>query len=124
MDPSDAIALTNSFVDPGLGGNGTTITFTRITDVRTTPPTTVVATCLGFVRNYRPQEIIPGSILAQGDSNIVIEADAIPALAQALGTPPRVTDKVSYNGYQRSVVGVDVLMIGGQVIRTNLQIRG
>jgi hypothetical protein len=124
MDPSDAIELTNAFVDPGLGGNGTAITFTRITDVRTTPPTAVSATCVGFVRNYRPQDIIPGGNLKQGDSNITIEADAIPALAERLGTPPRATDKVSYSGFQRNVEGVDPLMIGGQYVRINILVRG
>jgi hypothetical protein len=124
MDPSDAIELTNAFIDPGLGGNGTTITFTRIIDVRTTPPTTVSASCPGFVRNYRPQEIIPGGSLMQGDSNIAIEGDSIPSLAQRLGTAPRATDKVSYAGFQRNVQGVDVLKISEQVVRINLLVRG
>jgi hypothetical protein len=124
MDPNDAIELTNSFIDPDLGGNGTRITFTRITDVRTTPPTSVSATCFGFVRDYRPQEIIAGSILLVGDTNIAIEGDSLPALAQRLGTPPRAPDKVSYSGFQRAVVGPNPLKIGDTNVRVNLLVRG
>lgn len=122
MDPSDAVELTGSFVDPMVGGNGTTITFTRVTGI--SPLTTVTATCFGFVRDYRPQEIVAGSSLLQGDSNITIEGNALPALAQRLGTPPRATDKVSYAGFQRTVVSADPLKIGDTVVRINLQVRG
>jgi hypothetical protein len=124
MDPNDALQLTNSFVDPTQGGDGTPVTFTRVIDATISPPTIVTATCFGFVRNYRPDQIVVGSAVRQGDANITLEASSIPALIDGLGNAPRVTDKVSYTGFQRSVQGVDVLMIGGSVVRINLLVRG
>ena len=118
MDASDAAELTNSFIED----DGEPVTISRITDATTSPPTRVSASATGFVRDYTPREL--GNGVIQGDSNVAIEGDALPQLAQRLGTAPRKNDKITYGGFERNIEMVSPIRIGGQVARINLQCRG
>jgi hypothetical protein len=118
MDASDATELIGSFI----GEDGEPVTISRITNATTTPPTRITATCQGFVRDYRPNEL--GNGILQGDSNISIEGNSLPQLAQRLGTAPRKNDKISYGGFERNIEMVVPIRIGGQVVRINMLARG
>ncbi len=118
MDPTEAADLVAAFVE----SDGTEVTFSRITDATTSPATRIYATCFAAVHNYTAREL--GNGIEQGDTSLIIEGDALPALAQILGTPPRRDDKVSYAGFERNVFSVAPLIMGGQVVRLDLLMRG
>ncbi len=118
MDPTEAADLVAAFVET----DGTEVTFSRITDATTSPATRIYATCMAAVHNYTAREL--GNGIEQGDTQLIIEGDALPALAQQLGTPPRRDDKVSYAGFERNVQSVAPLIMGGQVVRIDVVTRG
>jgi hypothetical protein len=118
MDPAEASDLVAAFVET----DGTEVIFSRITDATTSPPIRIYATCFAAVHNYTAREL--GNGIEQGDTQLIIEGDALPALAQRLGTPPRRDDKVSYAGFERNVQSVAPLIIAGQVVRIDVVTRG
>ncbi len=118
MDPTEAVDLVAAFVET----DGTEVTFSRITDATASPATRIYATCFAAGHNYTAREL--GNGIEQGDTLLVIEGDALPALAQQLGTPPRRDDKVSYAGFERNVQSVAPLIMSGQVVRIDVVTRG
>jgi hypothetical protein len=120
MDPAEAAEILDAFLAPGE--NGEEVTFVRITDATSNPPSTVSASCQASVRRYAPHEL--GNGIIQGDSNVVIEGGQLLELAQRLGTPPRKNDKILIGGWERNVEMVAPLNIGGEIVRLDLTVRG
>jgi hypothetical protein len=121
MDPDEAADLVNSFIDVG-DGDGTLVTFTRIVDTTTYPPTRISATCAASVRDYRPREITGG--LQLGDTNIKIEGGALAEFLQQFGTPPTNGDYASYAGFYRKVEASAPIIIGDKVVLVDVLVRG
>ena len=94
MNARRASELTLAFLRKDGGGP---VTFSRVIDVITPPPTRAIAPCpYAFWRNYRPNELGHGVI--QGDTLMVIQGSALAALIAGLSTPPRKNDKVTAGG--------------------------
>lgn len=121
MDPNEAADLVASFVD-AQDGDGTPVTFSRIVDTSTYPPTRTFTTVSAAVHNYSAREIVNG--LVQGDTNLVIQGDALSALTQGLGSPPTHGDTVNYAGFSRTVQSAAPLMMGGRAVRIDVLVRG
>ncbi|WP_336799572.1 hypothetical protein [Kaistia sp. MMO-174] len=108
MTPDAAIAM----LDRTVARHGQTVILRRATDD---------LTARGFVRDYKPEEIVGG--IAQGDTNIALSPTQI-AGSQFDAAPIRRNDKVVIRGRVRNVEAADFLLIDDRLVRINLQVRG
>lgn len=75
-----------------------------------------------FMRQFRPDEIVPGSGLIQGDRMVIIGTAAIDAAQWP--APPRRDDKLLIDGRLLNVQAVEIRHIGGVVERYDMVVRG
>jgi len=127
MIASTAASLVSRFI----AANGEQVIISRIIDAHPTPPKRVsTAPISAFVRNYRLEEIFPGSGIAQGDSLVSLPGDALDQMRQ-LQMPggvtmnvPRKGDKIQIRGRERNIEGVAPISIGGSIVRIDLTVKG
>lgn len=112
MTPEGAIAS----LDRQIARHGQPITLRRV--VANAPA--IEATLYGFVRGYRPDELVGG--IQQGDTEVVLS----PSRLKAAGwmSDPKRLDKVIVAGRIRNVENAVPIYIRGTVVRYNLQVRG
>ena len=113
MTPQQAIAS----LDRQINRHGQTITLRR--PVANASP--IEKTCKAFVRGYKPDELIGG--VQQGDSLVALSPTGL-AGSDFATTLPRAMDKVLIAGRVRNVQMADPVLLGDQVVRINLQVRG
>ena len=75
-----------------------------------------------FMRQFRPDEIVPGSGILQGDRMIIIGTAEIDAAQWP--APPRRDDKLLIDGRLLNVQAVEIRHIGGVVERYDMVVRG
>lgn len=83
-----------------------------------TPAIDVV--CQARIMDYTQQEI-SGSGVLQGDRRMIMSNAEIAAAGWP--GPPRRGDQVTYQNRSASVQGCDTLVIGGEIVRHNVQLR-
>jgi len=88
-------------------------------DVTLRPPGGAPFTVRGQVVGYRPEEIIPGSIVQAGDRRVTISPTGVPA---GLTINPQF--KAVIGGVERQVRAAPAVRLAGQVVRYNLVVAG
>lgn len=126
MTPAQAIAM----LDRQLAANGEDVTLQRWGG----SPLAVQASCTvrAFVRGYRPNELIAGSGIIQGDTMATISPTQITAAgwpgdyADAVGDAqvPRQGDRLVVAGRTRVVQAAAPIYMNGTLVRVELQARG
>jgi hypothetical protein len=121
MDPDEVGDLMASFVSSDIG-DGTPVEFSRIVDPTVRPPLRVSASCDAAVHNYTAREL--GNGILQGDTNLVLEGDALTGLLTAFGSPPGPGYEVKYAGFRRQVVSSSPTLIANIIVRIDVLVRG
>lgn len=128
MTPEAAIASLDRMIEQ----NGEEVCLQRITG--TVNQATFSATVRAFVRGYQPQELV-GSIV-QGDSKVILSPTGIAAAQwpgpQIVRIPPVTTDvrvpttndKCVIAGRTRNIQAATPFYLGGQLVRTELNVKG
>lgn len=80
--------------------------------------------CRARVRGLSAQELRPGSTSGQGTFRAILSPTAFTASGAAVTLPLKVTDKVLWNGSQRTVTFVWPVYINGQVVRIEADFMG
>lgn len=86
----------------------------------TSPQTFRDVTVKGLARGYAPNELVGGII--QGDSQVIVSPSEM--IADGWPWPPKINDKVVYAGRMRNVQAVQVVSIGVDPVRIEMQVRG
>ncbi|WP_173087364.1 hypothetical protein [Devosia sp. 1635] len=113
MTPAQAIAM----LDRQIQKHGQSVTLTRL--VPNGDP--VSAAVKAFIRGYKPDELANG--VQQGDSTVVISPTSLKGTAFEAAMPAT-NNKIEIAGRRRNIQMVDAVMIGDQLVRLNLQVRG
>ena len=118
-----------SALDRGLAARGEDVVLRRISGSGATA-TSVDVTCRAVVRGYRPEELVGG--IAQGDSQVILSPSEIRASGwpDPDGSPsgsaslPRKGDKLIVQGRMRTIEAVAPILVAGELVRIDLQVRG
>jgi hypothetical protein len=118
-----------SALDRGLAARGQDVILRRISGSGPSA-TSIDVTCRAVVRGYRPEKLVGG--IAQGDSQVILSPSEIrssgwPDLgASPSGTAslPRKGDKLIVQGRMRTIEAAAPILIAGELVRIDLQVRG
>ena len=113
MTPARAIQK----LDRKLAQVGQTITLRRM--VANASP--VEKGCKAFVRGYKPDELVGG--IQQGDSLVILSPTGLAGSPFATDLP-RKLDRILAAGRLRTIEMSDPVLLGDQVVRINLLVRG
>ncbi len=80
--------------------------------------------CAARVKGLSAQELRPGSTSGQGTFRAILSPTAFTAAGAAVTLPMKVTDKVLWNGAQRTITFVWPVFIDGQVVRIEADFMG
>jgi hypothetical protein len=110
MMPVQAIAM----LDGQIARHGETLLLLTVAaGVPVEPGTTV----RGFVRGYKPEQIIAGGDIKQNDRMVVLSPTGLPAL-------PAVGSKVRIRGKIHNVQSAYPIRLADTLVRVELQVRG
>lgn len=114
MTPAQAIAM----LDRQIAAHGQDLELRRIV---ADAADDLVWPCRGFVRQYKPAELIGG--IMQGDSQVVLSPSGLAGGVFAEAAVRRL-DRVMTAGRQRLVEVVEPVYLANVLVRLNLQVRG
>lgn len=110
MTPAQAIAALNRSLERG----GATVALSR------QQPTASVTGVRAKVRGLGAQELRPGTATGQGNFRAILT----PADLGVFPLPVRTTDKILYNGQQRTITYVAPIQMGGVLVRLEIDFIG
>ncbi|MBM3549719.1 MAG: hypothetical protein FJX54_22495 [Alphaproteobacteria bacterium] len=118
-----------SALDRGLAARGEDVVLRRISGSGATA-TSVDVACRAVVREYRPEELVGG--IAQGDSQVILSPSEIRSSGwpDPGGSPPGTVslpkkgDKLIVQGRMRTIEAVAPILVAGEFVRIDLQVRG
>ena len=128
MTPEAAL----SALDRALSRTGEAVTLTRLTLGPNSLQIPVSVVVNARVRGYAVREIIPGSGIVEGDSEVIISPTQINAAqwpggqVGPTGDPrvPRKGDHMVIAGKTRSVEGCAPIYLAGELVRLTLHVKG
>ncbi|WP_431861379.1 hypothetical protein [Azospirillum sp.] len=80
--------------------------------------------CKAKVRGLSANEIRSGSISTQGQYRAILSPTAFTASGAAVTLPLRTTDKILFNGAQRTITFAWPVLMGGTVVRIEVDFQG
>ncbi|QCG93959.1 hypothetical protein E6C67_08400 [Azospirillum sp. TSA2s] len=80
--------------------------------------------CRARVRGLSAQELRPGSTGGQGTFRAILSPTKFTVAGAAVSLPIKITDKVLWNGSQRSITYVWPVIMDGQVVRIEADFMG
>ena len=118
-----------SALDRGLAARGQDVILRRISGSGPSA-TSIDVACRAVVRGYRPEELVGG--IAQGDSQVILSPSEIRSSGwpDPGGSPPgsvslpRKGDKLIVQGRMRTIEAAAPILIAGELVRIDLQVRG
>jgi hypothetical protein len=107
-------------LDEAVAEAGQDITLRRVTG--TSQQASFEVKIRAAVRGYRPNEIVNGSGIIQGDRKVIMSPTEM--LDRKWPWPPKNGDKAVINGSTVAVQSVNQVVVGGELVRIELQVRG
>ena len=107
-------------LDAAVEEAGQDVVLKRITG--TSNQASLEVTVRAAVRGYRPNDIVAGSGIIQGDRKVIMSPTQM--RDRQWPWPPKNGDKMIINGATVSVQAVNQVVVGNEMVRIELQVRG